>query len=299
MQDDTINSSQVNNNFNEFDDETSSTIDKTLHSDSFTCIYNETLNNRNLSGESLAVLVYLCGKPNNWIIQPKDIQNRFQWGRDKIRKIFQELSSLGYMKRHQKLVNNLRSKCITKISDKPIYLSSTSRLTDFQATEVQSTENQSLTNIDIIQTKKVRDLCRAEALPPSDSVIEVFEYWQQVMNHPKAKLLCKRHKAIKKALKDGYSVADLKKAVDGCKLTPWNMGLIKDVAINDDIELIVRNETQIDRFCRNADHPLTPPTKSYREREKEASHNRKDRVQELVATIVSKREGYINASPTC
>ena len=62
----------------------------------------------------------------------------------------------------------------------------------------------------------------------SDSTLsasnQVFQHWQTVMNHPHAKLDKKRKGKIKQALKLGYSVADLKQAIDGCAKTPFNMG---------------------------------------------------------------------------
>jgi hypothetical protein len=45
----------------------------------------------------------------------------------------------------------------------------------------------------------------------------VFEHWQRVMNKPRAKLGEKRRKAIAARLAEGYTVDELRSAVDGCK----------------------------------------------------------------------------------
>lgn len=90
---------------------------------------------------------------------------------------------------------------------------------------------------------------------------EIFEYWQEVMSHPKAKLDKHRQRAINQSLKLGYSIADLKQAIDGCAKTPFNMGQNDRQQIYDDINLIFRDAERIERFMNNAsDNPIT---KSY------------------------------------
>lgn len=90
---------------------------------------------------------------------------------------------------------------------------------------------------------------------------EIFKYWQEVMSHPKAKLDKHRQRAINQALKLGYSIADLKQAIDGCAKTPFNMGQNDRQQIYDDINLIFRDAERIERFMNNAsDNPIT---KSY------------------------------------
>jgi len=87
----------------------------------------------------------------------------------------------------------------------------------------------------------------------SDAV-EVFEFWRSEMDHPKAKLGARRTGKIKKALKM-YSVDELKKAILGCKNTPWNMGKNPSRRKYDSIELIVRNEEKIEAYIDNCPEP--------------------------------------------
>ena len=87
------------------------------------------------------------------------------------------------------------------------------------------------------------------------SIGVVFDYWRSVMNHPKAKLDRKREKAISGRLKDDYTQADLCAAIDGCKRSPWNMGQNPGATIYDDIELICRDATHVDKFIKLADLP--------------------------------------------
>lgn len=104
------------------------------------------------------------------------------------------------------------------------------------------------------------DICEVKTSPvnfcESNHVAstQLFEYWQRVMNHPRAKLDKKRKRAIEQALKLGYSVPELQKAIDGCKNTPFYMGKNDNNQVYDDISLIFRDAEHIDRFIRNADN---------------------------------------------
>lgn len=84
---------------------------------------------------------------------------------------------------------------------------------------------------------------------------EVFEYWQQELNHPRAKLDAKRDKAIKARLKDGYTVSDLKAAIDGIQKSAHHMGENDRNALYDDIELICRDGPHVDKFIKLANGP--------------------------------------------
>ncbi len=110
-----------------------------------------------------------------------------------------------------------------------------------------STPNNIINNINEYTSVKT---CEVETSPPAISpnnkssrndVLEVFTYWQKVMNHPRAKLDYKRQRKIAQAIKLEYSVADLKQAIDGCKNTPFNTGQNDSNQIYDDITLILRD----------------------------------------------------------
>lgn len=86
-------------------------------------------------------------------------------------------------------------------------------------------------------------------------VKEIFQHWQQVMNHPHAKLDNKRAGKIKQALKLGYSLENLKQAIDGCANTPFNMGENDRKQRYDDITLILRDASHIENFMQAAVNP--------------------------------------------
>jgi len=85
-----------------------------------------------------------------------------------------------------------------------------------------------------------------------DDVQIIFKYWQDTLNHPKSILDKKRERSISSALKMGYSVDDIKSAINGCKKTPHNMGVNDNNQKYDDIGLIARDASNIDRFIANA-----------------------------------------------
>lgn len=81
---------------------------------------------------------------------------------------------------------------------------------------------------------------------------EVFQYWQEKMNHPRSKLDKSRLRKIQGAIKLGFNVEQLKQAIDGCANTPFNMGENSNKQRYDSIDLIFRDAEHIERFIRNA-----------------------------------------------
>ncbi|PCH57211.1 MAG: hypothetical protein COC15_01575 [Legionellales bacterium] len=143
------------------------------------------------------------------------------------------------------------------------------------------TTTKAITNTKTIVNKKTKakkDFClvaknlRPNPSPPttfSNSILEIFTYWQKRMNHPKAKLDAKRKRYIKQSLKLGYSKDDLLKAIDGCAKSPFNMGKNDRGEIYDDLNLILRDAAHIDRFMKM----FVSPPKESRKNETVYEHN--------------------------
>lgn len=89
-----------------------------------------------------------------------------------------------------------------------------------------------------------------------DSIAKIFLYWVQELR-PTARrqpvLSEKRRKLIKKAL-DVYGSEACFSAIDGCKASPWHMGENPQGVKYNDIELIFRNERNIERFLELAEN---------------------------------------------
>jgi hypothetical protein len=97
-----------------------------------------------------------------------------------------------------------------------------------------------------------------ERIKTKKDVEEVFGYWQSFLNHPKAKLTSERQRAIMGRLKEGYSVEDIKRAINGCKTSSWHMGINDRGQAYNDIELICRNGTKLEKFIALlTSHPVT------------------------------------------
>lgn len=85
----------------------------------------------------------------------------------------------------------------------------------------------------------------------SSAVLAVFEYWQAVMGKRQAILTPKRERVVKAALKLGYTIDQIKAAIDGCKRSPFHMGVNDQRTVYDDLELICRNGENIEKFINN------------------------------------------------
>lgn len=89
----------------------------------YTTIYNDCINDEQLSAESLAILVYVMSKPDNWSINVKNISRRYKIGRDKVRNAINILRTFGYMKRvRRRRKDGSLSNIVIYASDKPIFL---------------------------------------------------------------------------------------------------------------------------------------------------------------------------------
>jgi uncharacterized protein YdaU (DUF1376 family) len=99
---------------------------------------------------------------------------------------------------------------------------------------------------------KVKPIVPAKAVTASGEAQTVFAYWQEKRGYGKAKLDAKRLKAITSRLKDGYSVEDLCKAIDGIARSPHHMGENDRRTMYDDIELICRDGPKVDNFMKLA-----------------------------------------------
>jgi hypothetical protein len=91
-------------------------------------LYNDCVNDENLSAESLAFLVYVMSKPEDWRVNLRNLSNRFKIGRDKTDRIIKELCLFGYMKRDQSRTDDGSfSRLLIYASDKPVFLAEVNR----------------------------------------------------------------------------------------------------------------------------------------------------------------------------
>ena len=65
--------------------------------ENYTVIPNALLNDTTISGECLAMMVYLLSKPTDWQLSVKNLMKRFGWGRDKTYQAIAGLIERGYV----------------------------------------------------------------------------------------------------------------------------------------------------------------------------------------------------------
>jgi hypothetical protein len=92
---------------------------------------------------------------------------------------------------------------------------------------------------------------------PPASVAVVFGHWKQVMRSPRSKCDKKRRGFIEARLRDGFSVDDLKRAVDGCALDPFSMGQNENGKPYRGINVICRDAEHVEKFMGYVDKPPT------------------------------------------
>lgn len=85
-----------------------------------------------------------------------------------------------------------------------------------------------------------------------ENVRAVFLHWVETFQKKRAQMDEKRNKLIRAALKIGYTVADLKQAINGVRNTPHNMGYNDRHTMYIDIGLILRDADHIDRYMSKA-----------------------------------------------
>lgn len=92
------------------------------HDKNFTQIFNDCINDKNLNSSTLAVLVYIYSKPTSWVVRTQDLCNRFEFARDKARKILSTLVEFGYARRYQTRdeIGDF-AEIITEVCDRPIF----------------------------------------------------------------------------------------------------------------------------------------------------------------------------------
>lgn len=116
------------------------------------------------------------------------------------------------------------------------------------------------------QLRKLADF--AEGIAPSKAAKpavdtskeenEIFVYWRTVASKSGAKFTNERRAKVRSRLRDGYTVAKIKQAIDFVCNNPWNTGANPDGRKYVDLELICRNATQLEKYLDRAEESGIP-----------------------------------------
>lgn len=80
-------------------------------------------------------------------------------------------------------------------------------------------------------------------------VRDLFAYWQATCGHPNAKLVAKRRRAVEGRLREGYTEAEIRKAIDGAAKAAH----VSDQGVRfDDLALICRDGTKVELNIKRA-----------------------------------------------
>jgi uncharacterized phage protein (TIGR02220 family) len=77
---------------------------------------------------------------------------------------------------------------------------------------------------------------------------EIFLHWQRVLDKPKAKLTPERRSRVRARLRDGYTVADIKKAIDAVAASDWHRGSNDRDREYTDLVLICQNGSKLETY---------------------------------------------------
>ncbi len=269
------------------------------------------VNDKNLSWKAKGLMVYMLSKKDNWEFNKFEMISNSRDGIKCLRTIFKELKSAGYLHEEQargeKGFYGPTITSVYEVANQNPYRKKEERDADHREVEsreihFRDSERAPLVNNEekqLMKTKKneINNQCKVDSVDDSDlnnnffdcvseeneleddfqtnkkiSVEqELFDHWKQVMNHPLARFDEKRKRAVKKSLR-GYSLDLLKKSIEGCKKTPFNMGDNKDGRIYDDICLILRDSSHIEMFLRNYDTPVAGTSKKTPQEQKNYIH---------------------------
>ena len=77
---------------------------------------------------------------------------------------------------------------------------------------------------------------------------ELFQYWQARCNKPRAKFTQERRRCLRARLREGYTAVEIRRAIDGCADSPFHSGENDTGHLYNDLTLILRNGTKLERF---------------------------------------------------
>lgn len=171
----------------------------------------------------------------------------------KIEAMLGELTALGFIRRYKvgevgviQVVNFVEHQSPhstekeSKLPPEPVVEMQLNQLVS-ESTKGLALDNESTAEVECIGNQESGN---QESVKP---VEQIFAYWQDRTKHPRASLTVERRRAIKDRLAN-YSVPDIQAAIDGCLKSPYHMGLNDKNTVYDDIELICRNDTKLEKF---------------------------------------------------
>ena len=96
-------------------------INKSTLQENYSTLPNKLINDEKLSGDGLAVLVYLLSKPVDWKVNAQNIANRFGYGINKVYAIIKHLIQFGYVKKDVMRDQGKYTQIVYHVYDQPFH----------------------------------------------------------------------------------------------------------------------------------------------------------------------------------
>ena len=180
---------------------------------------------------------------------------RWQWSRGKVRRYLGMLRDRGMAVQQTNKVTSVLTICNYSVYQGGDTTDGTASSTTGDTTDGQQTDNRRYTNKnDNNGENGKKDIMS----PQADDLTTVFNYWcHRMQKGVQTKFSTKRRKAVQARLKEGRTVDDLKRAIDGCASSLFHMGQgpKSDGTVYDDLELICRNNEKVEQFMQIYEKP--------------------------------------------
>ena len=195
--------------------------------------------------------------PGQTITSEKKLAKNWKWSRHKVNNFFQLLFKMGQIGTPKRTPQfTLITIANWELHQLPETKKDTQK--DIKRT---STGHQKDTNKNDKNVKNDKNKPNTCVAGNSLATREVYDYWVSKLGHTKAKYTPDRKGKIYARLKEGFSIDELKRAIDGCSASSYHMGDNDNGKVYDSIDLIFRNADKIDMFLsylnkNNVESPL-------------------------------------------
>jgi uncharacterized phage protein (TIGR02220 family) len=242
----------------------------------YTVIPNQLLEDERITWEAKGILAYLLSKPDAWELNASHLIGFGHAGREKIYRVLKELQDAGYASHNRKSDGRVeweirdtaqlekphaeKQHKANPRAEKP----NEEKPNEEKPNEEKPNEANPHVLVNTERTVITESKVSTERTTNTDKVSpsetnQIFTYWKEVMKKTSmAKLTEKRRKSIQARLREGYSVDQIKQAIDGCAKSSYHMGQNDSGTVYDDLTLICRSGDKLEQFANNIGKE--PPT---------------------------------------
>lgn len=145
--------------------------------------------------------------------------------------------------------------------------------------------------------KQTPILAASDKSVATDLISFIFEHWRKVMARGAGtKLTANRVKRIKARLAEGYTVEQIKQAIDGCKMSTFHMGDNDGGTMHNDIELICRSGEKLEGFIGRVEVSPAAVKEGLRQAKSESRSQARVRVKNPLSTSSGQQDDFLEGS---